>query len=171
MNRMKSRDDTKERRDHVADETKTDSAAKNWYDRNVQPLITDFFKARVFGFKNVDELHEFISDVIYSGAHDSEIFDTSDPEEFRTQIDNMRGDPATIHRLQTIRNAHGELAALSREILNKLQEWFKRFPTKGGRTFRSLSAKLLHGNQSEDLIKWEQTARWLSFLRDYFPKQ
>lgn len=171
MDRMKARDDFRDQRADVSAEVKSDSSAKAWFDQNVQPLITRFFKTRVFGFKNVSELHEFISDIIYSGASDSDTFDTSDPAEFREQLDGMRGDQDTIRRLEAVRNGHGELAILSREILNKLQEWHSKFGAKGGRTFRSLSAKLLHGPQSENLVKWEQTARWLSFLRDYFPKR
>jgi hypothetical protein len=171
MDRMKARDDAKELQARLSASARDEVKIREWYNKNVQPLVSKFFNVRVFGFKSVDELHSWLSDVIYSGADDHEVFDTADYQEFADAIDGMSKDEATMHRLEHIRNSTKELALLAVKIEAKLQEWFRLFAPRGARTYRSLSGYYISPDQRQDLIKWEQTARWLGFLRAYFPRR
>lgn len=169
FDRMKRRDEERTNQADITNRTRYERMVHGWYDQHIQPLLSQFFNQRVFGFKDPYQLHEYISDVIYSGAID-EIFDTANYEDFVKSIEELKQDETTIHRLHHIRRSTDNLIKISRIINDKLTEWFNTFKPSRGRSYYSLSARYISPTQRQQLNVWEQTARWVAYLRKYFPK-
>lgn len=136
-------------------ENNTSHQASLWFNRKVQPLLNKFFKIRVFGFNDMYQLHEFLSDSIYGFSSE---LDTDSYNHFVKAMKAIK-EPSTLHRLKILSQSIREILAHSKQVLDEYESWKEGVPD---------GIKYLESEQTHQLTTWEQIARWCAYLRKFF---